>query len=204
MPVEILPLFSTPIYLSDTGVITFEEEVKFLEEIQYNRGVHNDLSKDIKLLDLPELKRVRSICELHLKKYIDTVINCKQEFYITNSWATKNSKGEHHHVHDHPNSIMSGVIYLQVPDPENAIEFHHKSAIKNNFYFYYNVREFNIFNSDTWFLPIKQGQILLFPSWVRHGVNSNNSEKDRIVLGFNTFVKGNFEGEIYSADLELL
>ena len=203
MTTEILPLFSTPIYLTDTGIDSFDKEVDFLEKIEYKRGVHNDLSKNTKLLESSELRNVKSLCELHLKTYIKTVLDCEQEIYITNSWATKNSPGEHHHVHDHPNSIISGVIYLQVSDPENVVEFHHKSALKNNFYFYYNVREYNIFNSDTWFLPVKQGQILLFPSWLRHGVKPNKSDSDRFVIGFNTFVKGKFEDEIYSGDLEL-
>jgi uncharacterized protein (TIGR02466 family) len=203
MPIEILPLFSVPIYVADTGVSCFNKEVDFIKNLDFSPGIQNSLSSDVKLLDFLELKSIKDICECHLKKYIETILDCDQEFYITNSWATKNAPGEGHHTHAHPNSIVSGVLYLEVPDVNNEIEFHHKSALKQNFDFNYTINNFNIFNSDSWFLPIKQGQILLFPSWVRHGVKSNNSNSNRIVLGFNTFVKGKFGSEIYSGDLEL-
>ena len=202
MPIELLPLFSTPIYLMDTGVDSFDEETEFLKNINFKPGVFNNLSSNVKLLDLPELSRLKQICEEHLLNYVDTVLNCEQKFYITNSWATKNNKGQHHHVHNHPNSLISGVLYLQVPE-KSDIEFHHKCGLKQAFDLSFSIKNYNIFNSDTWFLPVKQGQILLFPSWVRHSVSVHNHNDPRIVLGFNTFAKGTFGDGIYSGDLEI-
>jgi len=203
MPIEILPLFSVPVYLTDTEIPCFDKEVDFIKNLDFSPGIQNSLSSNVKLLDFLELKSIKDVCEYHLKKYVETILDCNQEFYITNSWATKNSQGEGHHIHSHPNSIISGVIYLQIPNSDNEIEFHHKSALRQNFDFNYTIKNYNIFNSDSWYLPIKQGQILLFPSWVKHGVKSNISSEDRIVLGFNTFVKGKFGSEIYSGDLDL-
>jgi uncharacterized protein (TIGR02466 family) len=203
MNAEILPLFSTPIYVADTGIISFEKEIEFLKQFEYEKAINNQISKETKMFQYTELCNIKSICENHLQQYVQTVLNCRQEIYITNSWTTRNSSGDSHHIHYHQNSIISGVIYLQVPNKDNAITFHHKSALKKQFEFEYSIDEYNIFNSDTWKVPIKQGEIILFPSWLNHSVNVNESNTDRIVLGFNTFARGKFGEGAYSGDIEL-
>ena len=34
-------------------------------------------------------------------------------------------------------------------------------------------------------IPAKQGGLLLFPGWLEHGVNMNNSDEDRISVSFD-------------------
>ena len=51
--------------------------------------------------------------------------------------------------------------------------------------------KFNTFNSATFMLPMKKGELLLFPSNLTHSVPVNQSEEERISLSFNTWPKGN-------------
>ena len=52
-------------------------------------------------------------------------------------------------------------------------------------------KEFNIWNSPTWFIPVNNNLLLLFPSWLSHTVEQNEkATTDRISISFNTFVKG--------------
>ena len=39
-------------------------------------------------------------------------------------------------------------------------------------------------------LPMKKGELILFPSNLQHSVPANQSDEDRISLSFNTWIKG--------------
>ena len=47
--------------------------------------------------------------------------------------------------------------------------------------------KYNVLNSDTFLLPCKPGELILFPSNLRHSVPINTGMPDRISLSFNTF-----------------
>ena len=46
-------------------------------------------------------------------------------------------------------------------------------------------------------LPMKRGELILFPSNLTHSVPVNNTEEERISLSFNSWPKGNM-GDIKS------
>lgn len=202
MQPEITPLFGVPVYqaLVETD---FTNEIEFLKKLELVQAKNNQVSKNMYILEFTELQKCKKICEDQLEIYIKNTFDCKQEFYITNSWMAFSKPGESHHVHFHPNSIISGVLYLQAVDDCGDIILHHKSSLRYNFDFSYDLNSYNIFNSQTWKYKVSTGNIILFPSWVNHSVEENKSHQDRIILGFNTFVKGSFGHSEYSANLKL-
>jgi uncharacterized protein (TIGR02466 family) len=108
------------------------------------------------------------------------------EIYITESWLNKTEKGQSHHRHWHPNSVISGVVYL-AGDPESG----HLRFITSQ----YNTLEFeiaetNIYNAKSWASPGIPGSIILFPSNLEHLVDEYQGDIPRISMSFNTFVKG--------------
>lgn len=203
MNFEITPLFSTPIYHSSSDISNFKKEHSFLESLEFIAAKKNKVSKNTNVLSLQELNNYREICNSHLECFANNVFNCKQQFYITNSWIAITAPNESHHIHHHPNSIISGVLYLQSNDKSGSINFHHKSALKHSFEFNYDFVNYNLFNSDMWSYTPKTGEVLIFPSWVNHSVNINQSNVPRIILGFNAFAKGTFGNNEYSANLDL-
>ena len=50
-------------------------------------------------------------------------------------------------------------------------------------------------NSETFMLPCKPGDLILFPSSLRHSVPINTTNKNRISLSFNTFVSDTLGSE---------
>ena len=55
----------------------------------------------------------------------------------------------------------------------------------------FSPKVFNIWNSVTWFFPVNNNELILFPSWLQHKVEPNEkATTDRISISFNTFVKG--------------
>jgi uncharacterized protein (TIGR02466 family) len=120
------------------------------------------------------------------------------EFYITQSWFNYTDPEQTHHKHYHTNSIVSGVLYF------NAIE-------SDSIYFYKEERpqisipatKWNRYNSNSWFIPVKTGDIILFPSSLMHDVPSTENTTTRTSLAFNVFARGTFGSYDRSTELIL-
>jgi len=103
---------------------------------------------------------------------------------VTNFWININKKGDSNMPHHHPNSHLSGAFYLT--DNNSSIKFLRESTTalwwlsclisKNNTVPSFNVAEY---------FP-KRGTLLIFPSWMAHLVEPNDSDQDRISISFNT------------------
>jgi hypothetical protein len=50
-----------------------------------------------------------------------------------------------------------------------------------------NYNELNLVNSNVLIYPAVAGSVYLFPSWLEHSVQTNNSFDDRISVSFNVF-----------------
>ena len=57
-------------------------------------------------------------------------------------------------------------------------------------------KEYNYWNSDTWWFSVKTGELLLFPSTLKHGTPVMPLDNyTRIAISFNTFLSGPTCGE---------
>jgi uncharacterized protein (TIGR02466 family) len=95
-------------------------------------------------------------------------------------------------MHNHVNSLLSGVIYIDVDEKTGGITF-----IKNNYDNFPPVLNFeyterNVVNSSHYTIYPKNKDICIFPSSLEHAVNINNSTKTRYSLVFTAFVRGKF------------
>ena len=147
----------------------------------------NRQSEDTFILDKPEMSRVRQFIEVKVKEYVVNVMGSDSEIVITQSWLNKSGKGESHHEHVHPNSMISGVWYPQIHEKLPPIQF--RTGRQRDVTF--SIKKFNLFNSATFMLPMKKGELILFPSHLSHSVPPNKSDEERISLSFNTWPKGN-------------
>ena len=89
--------------------------------------------------------------------------------------------------------MISGVWYPQIHEQLPPIEFRNRSQRD----VVLSIQRYNTFNSQTFLLPIKRGELILFPSNLTHGVPPNQSDEERISLSFNTWPKGSL-GDISS------
>jgi len=117
----------------------------------------------------------------------------KDELVITQSWINKSSKGESHHEHVHPNSLISGVWYPVINEQLPPIQFRSRAQRDVSL----SADKYNNFNSATFLLPMKMGELIIFPSNLTHSVPANQSDTERISLSFNTWCKGSL-GDINS------
>lgn len=201
----IYPLFSTPVYYVqntgfevDTAIVnTLLDRTKFPNWIE-----SSGLSKNMFILDDPEFKTLRATCEFHLQEYVSNVCGLTNDFYITNSWVSRNDLNVDHTSHIHPNSIFSGCFYLQSSSQSN-LTFSSVNHLSKSWPLAFNLDRINIYNADNWSLPVDTGAIVIFPSNILHGSNPSPSNETRVVLCFNTFIRGDLTSANYSTSLVL-
>ena len=200
---ELLQLFPIPVMICPYPM-DYSKELEWIrnaETRKENKGentgqgyVHyNRQSEDTFVLDKPELANIRAFIEAKLHKFVTEIMASTDKLIITQSWLNKNKKGESHHEHVHPNSMVSGVWYPQIHEQLPPIQFRSRSQRDVSL----QTEKYNTFNSATFMLPMKRGELILFPSNLTHSVPPNKFEEERISLSFNTWPKGNM-GDINS------
>lgn len=104
---------------------------------------------------------------------------------LGNWWININGKHDYNMPHDHQNSILSGVYYVSVPDTNMGDLVLHRGDNAEFFLTSKIQREQTMANALSVPCPIKESMFYLFPSWVKHSVERNESDKERISIAFN-------------------
>lgn len=107
---------------------------------------------------------------------------------ITNCWANVNYRGHSHHMHTHPNNLLSGVYYAKIPPGSGKIVFSDPRPQARVLIPTY--REYTPQNSAKHTFEVAEGVMLLFPSWLEHHVEEHGAEEERVSIAFNAVPKG--------------
>jgi len=189
--------FSTPVYIKDIGTSEYN---KYLEE-QIVAWSKSDLG-----LQKTNMNGWHSTTDMHTKveykHLIEELHIAQQDIYkdeclegeplLGNMWANINFKGGYNRPHIHPNSLWSGVYYIKTPDKcghlniEDTRTMSLMSRPKKT-----NKQEPKHLWREVHFKP-KAGRLIMFPSWVNHCVDPNESDDIRISVSFNFLQKGMF------------
>ena len=115
-----------------------------------------------------------------------------REPVLGNMWANINHPGGYNKPHVHPNTLFSGVYYIKTPpncgklicsDPRPGIQtvlpVRVKGTLPRHLW-----RECH--------LDVKEGRIIIFPAWLWHSVEPNESNDIRISVSFN-FIQHGFQ-----------
>ena len=188
---EIIMLFPTPLQASQYDALT-QVEIDFVKQEKLysskqrlpNRTVGTDL---FNILDYPEMQNIKAFIQSQLDAFANRIMSIDNKLFPTLSWVNRTPKGADHYRHRHVNSIMSGVFYLS--DNPTAIEFYSDMSIVNQ-PLRFKPKEFNPFNTHINMIEVKKGTLVLFPSYLEHGVGRNIQEHDRLSLSFNTWANG--------------
>ena len=99
---------------------------------------------------------------------------------MTELWVNYQSKYQYQEYHDHRERLISGIYYVDVPEGTPGIMM--KTPLKANYDdLFFNEEAVQEVNH----LDIETGDILLFPSWLDHGVKANMTDKHRVNISFN-------------------
>tara|TARA_E500000318_G_C3492587_1_gene185022 strand:+ start:138 stop:785 length:648 start_codon:yes stop_codon:yes gene_type:complete len=187
---EMNGIFPVPIYFTKLKKFTdMELKVIRLMENQSAKNMGNSRSDDTFVLKSKHFENIKKQLMSHVKQYFDKVISTSDKIvpYITQSWINYTREGEYHHSHAHPNSLISGVLYIDANKDNDKILFekrgYHRIAL--------TIKDYNLYNSDSWFFPVQTGDLIIFPSETQHKVEFKKGNNVRTSLSFNVFVKGN-------------
>ena len=109
-------------------------------------------------------------------------------------WFNINGYKDYNRQHTHPNSIISGVYYPSVSEPDKMGEINFIRTDGGEYYIadmyikgYLNDanQSSHIYTSASKCRIPKDGLLLLFPSWLHHDVSSNLSKSERYSISFN-------------------
>ena len=187
---HIFGIFPTPIYTTKLKRKLNKEENKFIKNtLQDCYRNHNNLtSNNNYVLDNQVFKELKieltEIVKDYFIKVVDSSNNLKP--YITQSWLNFTKENEYHHKHSHPNSVVSGVLYIEANKNNDHIVFYDDSYQQIR----PKVKNYNLYNCDAWYVPAESYKIILFPSSLTHSVEIKKGKNNRTSLAFNTFIKG--------------
>ena len=192
MKVKIINLFPK-------AAMHFNVERSFTDEelaliMTYENATSNNMgnlsTEDVDILRLPEMSDIKKIIQDALDMYFLHMYQPKNpkeiRLTLTQSWLNFTKQGEHHHIHLHPNSIISGCLYINAKKDVDSIVF------KNSEFPYFQIEkekdnEYNTFTSSIF---VETGDIVLFPSNTLHMVPTVTDPHTRISLAFNSFFRG--------------
>jgi uncharacterized protein (TIGR02466 family) len=190
MEATINGIFPTPIYISKVDKKLTPLELKFVHKNKkdFYKNDGNITSKNNYILNEKPFTNIKKELDLRVQDYFDKVISPANKIkpYITQSWLNYTEINQYHHKHAHPNSLVSGVFYINCHEENDKIKFFNDkyNTIKPE------VKDWNIWNSETWWFPVKTGDVILFPSSLTHMVETKQGDNTRISLAFNVFIKG--------------
>ena len=181
---ELLQIFPTPVLITKYEN-SIEEEFKFIKKLRYieQKENKNFKSDDTYLLKHKELSKIKDFIYESLKKYTQNILQTKQRLVVTQAWTNRNPPHSKHHEHVHPNSIISGVFYFRQSKTLPPIQF--SKAVQDSVKLH--PEKYNQLNSETFLLPMVDGELALFPSTLRHSVPLNKGNEERYSMSFNTF-----------------
>jgi len=195
---KVIQLF--PISVYNDKISVDENTKKFIISQDYERmfSGNGNFSVNKYLLNEPECANLKNQimeqCDVFTRKYLTVKDNIN--FYMQNSWAVKHDKDDWGQQHEHSNSLLSGVLYLETNKDSGDICFHKPYGYTNLFHSSTHIpfNDYETHNSDVYRHTPENGDILIFPAHLHHSINANKSNIIRYSLAFNFHISG----ELYS------
>jgi len=104
------------IYIKDmNNILDFTPINTTFNSLTFQRNAENEITSKINLFDNIIFQNTKKLLELECKNYLNECYQIKEmyeDILITNSWGNVTKPNQSHHIHTHPFSVVSGVIFL--------------------------------------------------------------------------------------------
>ena len=199
-------LFPTPIYFKMVKepqklnqylfkhIKAWSKKDKSLEKTNAGGGWHSPTDMNFKKEYKPLTDELFDMQHAIFKDY-----GMKDKPGLGNMWSNINYPGAYNKQHIHPNSQWSGVYYVKVPKNSGRLFVEDPRPGPNIIL----PRRLKGIPRALWRVvvyPAIEGQMIMFPAWLSHGVEMNESKEKgekgwRISVSFN-FIQVNEEGKV--------
>ena len=194
-------LWGIPIYKQNVNYAfsQFDEDTKeYIENYitqtdTASKNVNVFMERGYFLEDL-RLIKIKDLIQQQALSFRDNIMKCSNELLIQSSWFTINHKDSNHGEHKHPHTIFS-VCYYPRAESGNLVFCcpDGKNTWQKDYRFGFNWTEWNEWNSSDWTIPVQSGDVVIFPGWVQHFTTPNESDKPRLMIGANYWLKGEMQ-----------
>jgi len=100
------------------------------------------------------------------------------------AWVNISPPGASNQIHYHANCHFSGVYYISLKAPECGSIYFRDPRIASRM-FTSPITQQNDFTAEEVRMRPEEGRMYIFPGWLEHGVEINESDQDRISISFN-------------------
>ena len=187
-------VFPTPIYIADIKHPTLNQQLE--------QNIINWSNQD-KGVVRTNIKGWHSTTDMNLKPEYQDLVNMLHEAqrtiydqehldsepFLGNMWANINPPGSMNRAHIHPNSLWSGVYYVKASENSGQlkIEDPRSVALMVRPRMKQGKPPRRLWREDNY--EPKAGRLIMFPSWLNHCVDTNESNDIRISVSFNFMQK---------------
>ena len=194
---QVMPLFPTCLFsgrISD--IAACDQAEKKLRELQKSGRGTSDLSAYVTPDNIWNLDELKELVDLIMKES-NEVLNFykvkRDSHYISNMWANITHPNHRHHLHIHPNCLLSGILYVKAPKECGPTVFEDPRPGARIIEPAYT--ELTTYNSNRFVIAPEKGRMIIWPSYLLHAVDagSSKSEEDRIVIAFNIMIRATIE-----------
>ncbi|MCL6434781.1 MAG: hypothetical protein K6T90_11320 [Leptolyngbyaceae cyanobacterium HOT.MB2.61] len=137
----------------------------------------------VNLFELSEIQPFKQLVDEAIAQVAQAVGYGNVRITAANCWANVNPKYASNKIHDHANCLFSGVYYVQTPKDCGSLMFYDPRSART--FYKPNVQSYTAYTADAVAHVAEAGLLLIFPSWLKHGVEPNLSDEDRISISFN-------------------
>jgi uncharacterized protein (TIGR02466 family) len=143
-------------------------------------NVCNNLQDHIDLGDLLDF------IKLSLKEYWENLNYIDADLKVYHVWANLYPPGSFIEKHNHSPAPLTASFYLKKPKDSGNIIFENPISTLLRYQPFKGLSDKD--NYDVAFdslLEVKEGDVVIFPGWLIHKTEKNNSLDDRIIIGFD-------------------
>ena len=184
---KVIHLFSTP--LQQTKLSVSQSVLQFIKSQEF--GYHgNGYMTHEHILECPEMENIKRFITNKVKSYLYDTCGISDTMIpeLVTSWVNLHKKGDQAQIHGHTNSVVSGVWYILTPENSGKFLVHTDNKLFGNLLDFPKTE--NIFNSAFNTFTPQNGDLILFPSDLKHSVTPSRSDKERFSLAFNYMIRG--------------
>jgi len=180
-----LNVFSIPIYicnidLNKIKLKNFKVKRQWLSQTESSHDCHNEITED----------STKYILETIIK-LINQDIHKAYNITLTSIWQNNYKNNYYQEKHSHPGSHFSFVIYKKIKE-SNTVFFNPASQLIQSYYRKTFLSDLSLF-SDIFKVECREGQIIVFPSYLEHMVLKNSNS---ITISGNTLIKEKINNEL--------
>ena len=207
---EILELFPTPVFTTTlpqefASVVPWFYKQEMLSE-EVDSPNYGERSKNSYILNEPECSKLGNHILDIVPQFGKTLGLDYDSYKFSQSWLSYKHPGQHHTMHTHPNSLISGVFYFGEPvEKTPAIKFHKPIMGMNVSYISPKTLADKRESKYAWSefsVEFSPGLLLLFPSHLNHSVPLNKTDTTRCSLAFNIVPTIGFGNETSLTELK--